>query len=111
MVRRRPPHSSYCLFFCMDGLRTAKPPRKFSLRLWTDQYFPLQSVVAFAVGFAVAVRLRQGKPMWVWVWPVAQVAISIALHKPRSVLQAFTAKVWQTYFNWDCGCSATLLQW
>jgi len=74
-------------------------------------YFPLQSVVAFAVGFAVAVWLRQGKPTWVWVWPVAQVAISIALHKPRSVLQGFTANVWQTYFNWDCGCSATLLQW
>jgi hypothetical protein len=74
-------------------------------------YFPLQSVVAFAVGFAVAVRLRLGKPMWVWVWPVAQVVISIALHKPRSVLQGFTANVWQTYFNWDCGCSATLLQW
>src|SRR5205814_9439613 len=41
-------------------------------------YFPLQSAVAFAVGFAVAIRLRQGKPLWVWVWPVAQVVVSIA---------------------------------
>ncbi len=65
-------------------------------------YFPLQSVVAFAVGFAVAVWLRQGKPMWVWIWPVAQVALSIALHQPRSVLQGFAANTWQTYFNWDC---------
>ena len=74
-------------------------------------YFLLQSVVAFAVGFAVAVRLRQGKPTWVWVWPVAHVVISIALDKQRSVLESFTGNVWQTYFNWDCGCSATLLQW
>jgi hypothetical protein len=74
-------------------------------------YFPLQSVVAFAVGFGVAARLRQGKPMWVWIWPIAQVVISIALHRPRSVVQSFTASVWQTYFHWDCECSATLLQW
>jgi hypothetical protein len=74
-------------------------------------YFPLQSVVAFAMGFALALRMRQGKPMWVWVWPVAQVVIPIALHKPRSVMQSFTAIVSQTYFNWDCACSATLLQW
>ena len=74
-------------------------------------YFPLQSAVAFVVGFVVAIRLRQGKPLWVWVWPVAQVVISIALHKPRSVVESFTTSVWQTYFNWGCGCSATLLQW
>jgi hypothetical protein len=74
-------------------------------------YFPLQSLVAFAVGFAVAVRLRHGKPLWVWVWPAVQVTISIALHRPGSVMQSFTTGVWQTYFNWDCGCSATLLQW
>jgi hypothetical protein len=74
-------------------------------------YFPLQSVVAFAVGFGVSARLRQGKPMWVWVWPVAQMAISIASHHPRSVMQGFTTNVWQTYFNWNCGCSATVLQW
>jgi hypothetical protein len=74
-------------------------------------YFPLQSAVAFAVGFALAVRLRQGKPMWVWVWPVAQVVISVALHNPHSVVQSFTTSVWRNYFNWDCGCSATLLQW
>jgi hypothetical protein len=74
-------------------------------------YFPLQSVVAFAVGFAVAVWLRQGKLMWVRVWPVAQAAVSIVLQQPRSVLQGFAANTWQTYFNWDCGCSATLLQW
>ena len=74
-------------------------------------YFPLQSAVAFAVGFALAFRLRQGKPMWVWVWPVAQVIISVALHNPHSVVQSFTTAVWRNYFNWNCGCSATLLQW
>lgn len=74
-------------------------------------YFPLQSVVAFVVGFAVAVRLRQGGPLWVWVWPVTQVAISVALHRPGSVMQSVTTGVWRTYFNWDCRCSATLLQW
>jgi|SRR5208282_4177604 len=74
-------------------------------------YFPLQSAVAFAVGFALALRLKQGKPMWVWVWPVAQVIISVALHNPHSVVQSFTTSVWRNYFNWNCGCSATLLQW
>lgn len=74
-------------------------------------YFPLQSAVALAVGFGMAVRFRQGKPMWIWVWPVAQTVISIALHKPPSVMQSFAASVWQTYFNWGCRCSATLLQW
>lgn len=74
-------------------------------------YFPLQSAVAFAVGFAVAVRFRQWKLLWVWVWPAAQVVISIVLHKPESVMQGFLKDVWHTYFNWYCGCSATLLQW
>jgi hypothetical protein len=74
-------------------------------------YFPLQSAVAFTVGFALAVRLRQGKPMWVWIWPVAQVIISVALHNPHGVMQSFTTSVWRNYFNWGCGCSATLLQW
>ncbi len=74
-------------------------------------YFPLQSAVALAVGFALALRLKQGKPMWVWVWPVAQVIISVALHNPHSVLESFTTSIWRNYFNWDCRCSATLLQW
>ena len=74
-------------------------------------YFPLQSAVAFAVGFALALRLKRGKPMWVWVWPVAQLIISVALHNPHSVIQSFTTSVWRNYFNWNCGCSATLLQW
>lgn len=74
-------------------------------------YFPLQSIVAFAIGFALAVWLRRGKPTWVWIWPVAQVVISFALLKPESVMQSLATNVWRRYFNWDCACSATLLQW
>ena len=73
-------------------------------------YFPLQSAVALAVGLADR-SVRQGKAMWIWVQPVAQTVISIALRKPPSVMQSYAASVWQTYFNWGCRCSATLLQW
>jgi hypothetical protein len=72
-------------------------------------YFPLQMGVAFGLGYFLSERLKQGRPAYVWVWPVAQVGIAVLLFHP-SAMQSFTA-VWRTYFDWGCGCSVTLLQW
>jgi len=74
-------------------------------------YFPLQALVAFILGYTLSTWLRQGHPAFIWVWPVTQVAIALALFRPLSVVQDFWAGVWQTYFNWQCGCSITLVQW
>jgi hypothetical protein len=74
-------------------------------------YFPLQTAVAFILGHFASEWLKEGRPAYVWVWPVAQVSIVVALFHQFVPAQTYWAEVWRTYFNWDCGCSATLLQW
>ena len=49
-------------------------------------YFPLPMAVAFGLGYFLSEWLKEGRPAYVWVWPVAQVSIA-------------------------CGCSVTLLEW
>jgi hypothetical protein len=74
-------------------------------------YFPLQTMVAFVLGCFVSGRFKEGRPAYVWVWPVAQVTIVVALFHQFVPAQNYWAEVWRTYFNWECGCSATLPQW
>lgn len=73
-------------------------------------YFPLQTAVAFILGYFLSEWLKQGRPAYVWVWPIAQVGLAVLLFRP-SALQSFGDGVWHTYFDWGCGCSITLLQW
>lgn len=73
-------------------------------------YFPLQMAVAFGLGYFLSEWLKEGRPAYVWVWPVAQVSIAVLLFHP-SATQSFTAGLWRSYFDWGCGCSVTLLQW
>lgn len=74
-------------------------------------YFPLQTAVAFILGYFVSERLKEGRPAYIWIWPVVQVSIVVALFHQFVPVQNYWAEVWRTYFNWDCGCSATLSQW
>lgn len=73
-------------------------------------YFPFQTGAAFVLGYYLRGWLKQGRPVYAWVWPVAQVGIAVLLFRP-SAMQSFGAGVWHTYFDWGCGCSATLSQW
>lgn len=73
-------------------------------------YFPLPMAVAFVLGYCLSDWLNEGRPAYVWVWPVAQVSIAVLLFRP-SATQSFTTEVWRAYFDWGCGCSVTLLQW
>lgn len=66
--------------------------------------------VAFVLGYCLSDWLNEGRPAYVWVWPVAQVSIAVLLFRP-SATQSFTTEVWRAYFDWGCGCSVTLLQW
>lgn len=75
-------------------------------------YFPLQTVVAFAVGLLFAKRLREGKPALVWVLPVVLfVAGVFIVSEQRGAFETFEIFVWGRFFDWGCNCSATLLQW
>jgi len=73
-------------------------------------YFPLQTAVAFVLGYFLKGMVQASRPAYVWVWPVAQVGLAVLLFRPFAT-QSFGSGVWQTYFDWDCGCSITLLQW
>jgi hypothetical protein len=73
-------------------------------------YFPLQTAVALILGYVVSAWFKEGWPAYVWVWPVAQVSIAVSLFHP-SVMQSFGSGVWQTFFDWGCRCSTTLVQW
>jgi hypothetical protein len=84
--------------------------RLFSL-LVDRPYFPLQTMVAVVLGYFVSERFKEGRPAYVWIWPVAQVSIVVALFHQFVPVQNYWADVWRTYFNWECGCSATLVQW
>jgi hypothetical protein len=73
-------------------------------------YFPLQTAVALILGYVVSRWFKEGWPAYVWVWPVTQVSIAVSLFHPGA-MQSFGSGVWQTFFDWGCGCSITLLQW
>jgi hypothetical protein len=51
-------------------------------------YFPLQTAVAFILGYVVSGWFKESWPAYVWVWPVAQVSIAVSLFHP-SVMQSF----------------------
>jgi hypothetical protein len=75
-------------------------------------YFPLQTVVAFSLGYTTANRLKRGIPALAWAFPLINSVIGVALVAQRtSVLQGRWTSLQQTLFNWGCDCSASLLQW
>jgi hypothetical protein len=75
-------------------------------------YFPLQTLVAFLLGYLTANRLKRGIPALAWAFPLINSVIGVALVVPRtSVLQGRWTSLQQTLFNWGCDCSASLLQW
>jgi len=83
----------------------------FSLLL-DRPYFPLQMVVAFFGGLVLAKWLREGKPAFVWVLPFAHLLYAIILFSShRSVAEGSADFIWRSFFNWNCDCSASLLQW
>jgi len=90
---------------------TEAPTNLFSAFL-DRPYFPFQTIVAFVAGFVATKWLREGKPVFVWVLPIAQFFVALLLVSSRhSAFQRPWNHVWSSFFNWDCQCSATLLQW
>jgi len=90
---------------------TEAPTNLFSAFL-DRPYFPFQTVVAFVVGFVATKWLKEGKPVFVWVLPMAQFFVALVVVASRhSAFQQSWNFVWSSFFNWDCHCSATLLQW
>jgi hypothetical protein len=75
-------------------------------------YFPLQVVAAVVIGYFTANALSEGWPTLVWVLPLFQAVAGIAvLSRRHSALQGTWEWMSQTFLNWGCGCSASLLQW
>src|SRR4051812_931106 len=93
-----------------------------SSNLWSAlldrPYFPLQIFVACALGVITFHWLRDGWPklVWilqlVWILPLVQTVVAIAVFRHRfGPFHADWAGIRETFFNWDCGCSASLPQW
>jgi len=80
-------------------------------RLVDRPYFPLETVVALALGCLTAKSFEEAKPALVWVFPLANALIGVAVlfHK-ASVLQGHWDWIRETLFNWT-DHSASLLQW
>jgi hypothetical protein len=75
-------------------------------------YFPLQTLVAFLLGYMTANRLKRGIPALAWAFPLINSVIGVVLVAQRtSVLQGLWTSPQQTLLNWGCDCSASLLQW
>ena len=73
-------------------------------------YFPLQVTIAFAIGLMTFRWFKEGGVRLVWILPVIQAVVAVAVFVSR-----FNPKGWDDYwavfFDWGCGCSATLPQW
>ncbi|HWR16687.1 MAG TPA: hypothetical protein VN577_17815 [Terriglobales bacterium] len=73
-------------------------------------YFPLQIAVAGALGYFTFRWLKEGRPQLVLLLPVAQAVVAAFVYVHRYHPTDWS-DVWQTFFNWECGCSASLPQW
>jgi hypothetical protein len=74
-------------------------------------YFPLQVVVACILGGLLLRWVHDAWPKFVWVLPSLQFAIALVVFRQRFPFQADWQGIRRVFFNWDCGCSASLPQW
>jgi hypothetical protein len=62
-------------------------------------FFPIQSIVAFVVGFAIARKKGEfwghGSAQWVWILPTFLLVLSLASYQPSSVM---TESRWHHFF-------------
>jgi hypothetical protein len=84
--------------------------RVFSMLL-DRPFFPLQTIVAAFVGFTVGTRWHSRSLAWVWVPATINAASGFLFRNNGSAMLSFWEKLRENYFNWGCGCSASLLQW
>ena len=73
-------------------------------------YFPLQLVVALALGWITYRWLKEGWLPFVWALPLIQFLVALVVYVQRYGPSDWD-DVWVTFFNWQCGCSASLPQW
>ena len=93
-------------------LAHTETPTNLFAALLDRPYFPLQTGVAFVAGLVVTKWLKEGKPAFIWVLPTAQFLLALdVVSSRRSATQGFWDFIRSSFFNWDCHCSASLLQW
>lgn len=73
-------------------------------------YFPLQVFAALALGWITFRWLKEGWILFVWALPLIQAVIALAVYNHRYGTSDWN-DIWVTFFNWQCGCSASLPQW
>ncbi len=73
-------------------------------------YFPLQAAVACLLGLTTFGWLKEGWIRFVWILPLIQAIIAVAVFVNRFNPTTWGA-YWKVFFDWGCGCSATLPQW
>jgi len=54
--------------------------------------------------------LKEGWISYVWALPLAQAGVALIFYMHR-YWQPNWNDIWVTFFNWQCGCSASLPQW
>jgi hypothetical protein len=87
-------------------------PTNLFAALLDRPYFPLQTGVAFVAGLVVTKWLKEGKPAFIWALPTAQFLLALAVvSSRRNAFQGLWDFIRSNFFNWDCHCSASLLQW
>lgn len=88
--------------------------RDGAINIWSAlldrPYFPLQLVAALALGWITFRWLKDGWLPFVWVLPLIQALIALAVYVQRYAPSDWN-DIWVTFFNWQCGCSASLPQW
>jgi hypothetical protein len=73
-------------------------------------YFPLQMAMALVLGLTTFRWLRGGGMRFVWILPALQAIVAVAVFISRFHPKGWE-DFWAVFFDWGCGCSATLLQW
>jgi hypothetical protein len=73
-------------------------------------YFPLQLVAALVLGWISVRWLKEGWLSFVWALPLVQAVVALAVYVHRFAPSDWN-DIWVTFFNWQCGCSASLPQW
>ena len=78
--------------------------------LFDRPYFPLQLVAALVLGWISVRWLKEGWLPLVWALPLVQALVALAVYLHRFAPSDWN-DIWVTFFNWQCGCSASLPQW
>ncbi len=89
---------------------SATATRLFSMLL-DRPYFPLQTILAAFVGFIAGTRWHSRSLSWAWIPAAANAAFGFLFRNHGSAMLPYWQRLRENYFDWGCGCSASLSQW